>query len=295
VPRAKRLRLLESLAERARVSPRLALRAGSALKAAHFGSAGVRSLSGCAGARAIDEPAPRWSSQIVDLDKAAADEELEADVAIVGSGAGGAAAARQLTSRGLAVVVPRRAASTGAPTSSARSSPAPRRCTPPRDAVDVATAASCCPPAGRWRHHRHQLRDLPARPAVGAAGLEAGPRRALDEQELEPWFKLVEPGSTCSRPAAALGEPRASSPAAPPRWASPTGRCRATRRTATGTDLLLRLPHRAKRSAEISLLPAALKAGAMLYAHATVDDIVAGGTGSGARLVARAPSGPGSR
>lgn len=47
----------------------------------------------------------RWAAQISDAEHFAGDEELEADVVIVGTGAGGAAAAYELASKGLAVVL----------------------------------------------------------------------------------------------------------------------------------------------------------------------------------------------
>jgi hypothetical protein len=50
------------------------------------------------------EPA-RWRQQISDADSLDADDTLDADVVIIGTGAGGAAAALELASQGLAVVV----------------------------------------------------------------------------------------------------------------------------------------------------------------------------------------------
>ena len=47
----------------------------------------------------------RWRQQISDPDQVAADETLEADVVIIGTGAGGAAAALELARQGLAAAV----------------------------------------------------------------------------------------------------------------------------------------------------------------------------------------------
>lgn len=47
----------------------------------------------------------RWRSQVTEAASLSSDEELECDVIIVGSGAGGAAAAHELASHGLAVVI----------------------------------------------------------------------------------------------------------------------------------------------------------------------------------------------
>ena len=47
----------------------------------------------------------RWRQQITDVDQLDGDDTLEADVVIIGTGAGGAAAALELASQGLAVVV----------------------------------------------------------------------------------------------------------------------------------------------------------------------------------------------
>lgn len=47
----------------------------------------------------------RWQAQIADVDSLSEDQELEADVVVIGTGAGGAAAAYEFASKGLAVVI----------------------------------------------------------------------------------------------------------------------------------------------------------------------------------------------
>jgi choline dehydrogenase-like flavoprotein len=47
----------------------------------------------------------KWESQVIDSGSFIADEEIEAEVIVIGTGAGGAAAAYELASRGLAVVM----------------------------------------------------------------------------------------------------------------------------------------------------------------------------------------------
>ena len=104
---ARRLALLEAWRTSRSYRARLAFRAlAAALKGAHCASASVQERSG---ARLLDtvihEAEPRWMQQIQDLGVSGPDDELEADVVIIGSGAGGAIAARELATRGVAVVV----------------------------------------------------------------------------------------------------------------------------------------------------------------------------------------------
>lgn len=295
VPRERRLRLLEAWQDAPAYPARLALKGlMTALKAAHFGSAEVRALSGGRPMpERVDEPAPAYASQIVDLDEAAADEAVEVDVAIVGSGAGGAAAARQLTSRGLAVVILetggfyRRPDFVGsvvarsAPLYSAFGTQSTLGNTsillPTGKAVGGTTVinSGTCLRAPPW-----VLRDW--------AWLHGAP---MSEQELEPWFKAVEAWldvQPAKQPA--LGEPARIVA----RGADALGIAHGPlRRNAPDCDgqgtCCFGCPTGAKRSAEISLLPAALKAGAMVYAHATVGEVEAGD--AGAQVVATSPHG----
>lgn len=296
VPREQRLRLLEAWQNAPAYPARFAFKGmATALKAAHFGSAEVRALSGCRPMpERIDEPAPAWAEQIVDLDQAPADEELEVDVAIVGSGAGGAAAARQLTSRGLAVVILEAGGFYRRP-----------------DFVGsvLARSAPLYAAFGAQSTLGNTSILLPTGKAVGGTTvINSGtclraPPWALDDwnrlhcapmstQELEPWFRTVEawldvqpakqpalgePARIIARGAEALGLAHGPLPRNAPDCDG-QGTC------------CFGCPTGAKRSVEISLLPAALKAGAMVYTHATVDKVVAG-SGGGAEVVARAPGG----
>lgn len=77
------------------------------LKAAHFDTPASHVLAGCRYAvepPATEERAP-WMANVVDGGELAANDDLECDVVIVGSGAGGAALAYDLATRGHAVVV----------------------------------------------------------------------------------------------------------------------------------------------------------------------------------------------
>ena len=80
----------------------LALAATMPLKIAYFDDADVyRELRAPWGFTAEDEPA-RWREQIMTLD---ADEEVECDVVVIGTGAGGAVMAKELAERGHAVLM----------------------------------------------------------------------------------------------------------------------------------------------------------------------------------------------
>ncbi|MGO9711598.1 MAG: FAD-dependent oxidoreductase [Polyangiaceae bacterium] len=77
------------------------------LKAAHFDDPKMFAHVGCAvgGAQPrVDEPA-RWQRQVTDGRQVTADLELECEVVVVGTGAGGAACAYELASRGRAVLL----------------------------------------------------------------------------------------------------------------------------------------------------------------------------------------------
>lgn len=76
------------------------------LKVSHFDDPKVYQAMGCVwGTRAGAEPASRWMENMLDGGQLEADEEIEVDVVVVGSGAGGAPAARELAAMGHAVVI----------------------------------------------------------------------------------------------------------------------------------------------------------------------------------------------
>ena len=110
LPRAR----TEKLLERWRVSSSHARRSFvrallSPIKIAHFDDASTQEKVGCRTSSSrslaqVDE-AQRWTQQIVDGNQASEDLDLECDVVVIGSGAGGAACAYELASRGRAVVL----------------------------------------------------------------------------------------------------------------------------------------------------------------------------------------------
>ena len=110
MPRAEAERWLEAWRVSTSHARRSLVRAVlSPIKIAHFGDAAIEENVGCktSAARAlaqVDEEA-RWRQQVVDGRAAAEDLELECEVVVIGSGAGGAACAYELARNGRAVVL----------------------------------------------------------------------------------------------------------------------------------------------------------------------------------------------
>jgi choline dehydrogenase-like flavoprotein len=105
---ARGLALLEGLRRRGGYPVRLALRALTApLKVAHFDDPGIFRALGCRWGvePPAAEPTPRWFERVTRGRDLGAAEELEADVVVIGTGAGGAVAAKELAERGVAVVM----------------------------------------------------------------------------------------------------------------------------------------------------------------------------------------------
>jgi choline dehydrogenase-like flavoprotein len=76
------------------------------LKVSHFDDPKVYQAMGCVwGTRAASEPPSRWMENMVDGAALTGDEEIEVDVVVIGSGAGGAPVARELAAKGHAVVI----------------------------------------------------------------------------------------------------------------------------------------------------------------------------------------------
>ena len=296
LPVSKRFDLLEawrtSSAYPVRSAHRLLM---IALKAAHYGNPSVVAVSPCRRpADTIEEPpAPPWKSQVVDLSLAGGDESLEADVAIVGSGAGGAAAARVLASAGLAVVV----IEAGAFYTRA-------------DFVGsvIARAAKMYSRMGLQGTVGNVSILLPTGCAVGGttvinAGtcLRAPPwvlrhwreehRIPLADSDLEPYFERVEGWLQVQHPGPKELGMQAQVIA---RGADALGIAHGPLlRNAPGCDgqglCFFGCPTGAKRSADIALVPAALSSGAMLFTRAAVDGIEPGA--DGVKLTARGKSG----
>jgi choline dehydrogenase-like flavoprotein len=88
--------------------PRLALRGLTApLKMAHFDDPEIFKQLGCryAAEPVKPEPKPRWFERVTSGAEVTGAEAVEADVVVIGTGAGGAVAARELAEAGLAVVM----------------------------------------------------------------------------------------------------------------------------------------------------------------------------------------------
>ena len=108
LPRARAERLLSSWQASSSPVTRWFLRALlTPLKASHFDDPKMFAHVGCATPGAAvrsDEPA-RWMRQVTDGRAASADLALECEVVVIGTGAGGAACAYELASRGRAVLL----------------------------------------------------------------------------------------------------------------------------------------------------------------------------------------------
>jgi len=104
----RQLAFLEHLYERGGVAGRSLLRVVlSPLKLAHFDDPAVFEEVGCMyHAPAVTDPErPRYLERAFDAEALQDDEELEAEVVVVGTGAGGAAVAAELAEMGVAVVL----------------------------------------------------------------------------------------------------------------------------------------------------------------------------------------------
>lgn len=105
--RARRAKLLERWQHARLPLERQVLRALlTGLKAAHFDDPAMFERVGCTqGVPPVAAENPRWLAQVTDGREVREDMDLEADVVIVGSGAGGAALAYELALRGHAVLM----------------------------------------------------------------------------------------------------------------------------------------------------------------------------------------------
>ena len=279
VPATRRLALLETWRTSPSSHQRNAFRALMvALKGAHYADpaiverCGRRPLPG-----PVVEKPPRWMSQVVDLAQPGADESIEADVVIVGSGAGGAAAARTLASRGLAVVILEagkflgrndyagsvlvRSAAIYASLGLQYTVGNASIFLPTGEAVGGTTTinAGTCLRTPPWilRHWREEQ------------GLDFGP------QDLDPYFERVESWLEVGVPdAKLLGVPATVIAQGAERVGIAHG---PLMRNAPGCDgqaaCCFGCPTGAKRSADIAMIPAALQSGAMLFTHARVHEV----------------------
>jgi choline dehydrogenase-like flavoprotein len=232
---------------------------------------------------------PRWAERIVDARVLASDETLEVDVVIVGSGAGGAPVANALASRGHAVLVLEEGGH--------------------YDRRDFQGAS--------WRRGLTMQRQhavlgntvigLPTGMTFGGSTtINSGtclrtPNEVLrrwrfddglvefDPAAMEPYFRKVE---AMLEVAVATRETLGNSAHVIARGAESLGWSHGPlTRNAPGCDgegtCCFGCPTDAKRSTNVSYLPSALRAGAMAYHHARVEEIlVAGGRAVG--VLARA-------
>ena len=103
----QRLARLEEMTKRSFASRQLLRIVAATIKAAHFHDRRIFEELGCA--FHFELPAqverPRWWQQVVSGSELPDDDELECDVVIIGTGAGGAPVAKRLAERGLAVVM----------------------------------------------------------------------------------------------------------------------------------------------------------------------------------------------
>ena len=273
---ARRLALLEDWRTSGNPKARLAFRALMAvIKGAHFANPEVYRRSGCRLAEdSIHETAPRWLSQVQDLAEGGPTQVVEAEVVVIGTGAGGAAAARELATRGVAVAM-------------LEAGPLHRR----SDYVGsiLARSSSLYASFGLQTTLGTASIFLPTGESVGGTTvINAGTclrtppwvlkhwREAqgipLAEADLEPFFQRVESWLDVALPDPKLLGVPATIIA---RGADALGIAHGPlRRNAPGCDAhatcCFGCPTGAKRSADVALIPAALQAGAVLFTHARV-------------------------
>lgn len=279
VPERRRLDLLESWRTSPSMHRRNLFRAlMAALKGAHYSDPAVAERSGCRPFPGpVQERPPRWLSQVHDLDMHGSGETIEADVVVIGSGAGGAAAARTLASRGHAVVILEagkflhRNDYTGS---------------------ILVRSAGVYSSFGLQYTIGNASIFLPTGQAVGGtttinAGTclrtppwilkhwREGQGLRFDEDTLTPYFQRIESWLEVGVPDATLLGAQASIIA---QGADKLGIAHGPlTRNAPGCDgqatCCFGCPTAAKRSADISMIPAALLAGAQLFTHARVQSV----------------------
>lgn len=249
------------------------------------------------GVRPSLERAPRWEQRVVELASEPHDQTLEVDVVIVGSGAGGAPMARALAQEGLAVLVLEEGRHFTRRDFDGLAYPTVRRMyrgggammawgnAPMQVLAGVTVGGSTTVNSGTcFRTPDHVLHEW---------GREFG-LTALAPDRLAPYFESIERqlevgpnpmhvlggcARVIARGAEALGWEHAPLP-----------------RNAPGCDgqglCCFGCPTDAKRSTNVSIIPKALEAGAMLYAGAHVERILrTGGRASGVVASATRPDG----
>lgn len=106
LPLEPRRELIEALGRARPAGEALLMLAGLPLRTAHFARRDyLEAIGWPANVPPAREPEPRWMAQVTAPEALQAEQTLECDVVIVGTGAGGATAAAMLAEQGLAVVL----------------------------------------------------------------------------------------------------------------------------------------------------------------------------------------------
>jgi hypothetical protein len=290
LPAGDRATLLERWIADAAMPIRLALRALAAMvKSAYFEDARPVEIFGNEALLPIAEESARWMSQMTDGANVSKDCELDADVVIVGTGAGGAPVAYELAARGHAVLLLEEGRYFGRHEFRRRPTETTRAAF--RDGGMTFAMGNILAPVwvgvtvgGTTTVNSGTCYRTPAR-TLGMWRDELG-LPMMTEAHLEPYFAKVESvlGIAPSEPEHMGGGARVMA-----RGAEKLGvHFVPIRRNAPGCDgqgrCVFGCPTGAKRSTNVSYIPMALERGASLYARTRVDEIlIEGGRVAGVR------------
>ena len=242
------------------------------------------------------EERPRWRERMLDAREMSDGETLEADVVIVGSGAGGGPVARALASEGYAVVVVEEGGYFSRGDFHGRAWE--RGLTMQRQRALVGNTFIAMPTGvtvgGSTTVNSGTCLRTPAE-VLRRWRFEDG-LTGLDPEVMEPFFAKVEAALEVGVPSASVlgGSARVVA-----RGASALGWSHGPlARNAPGCDgqglCCFGCPTDAKRSTNVSYLPAAMRAGAVLAHHCRVEEVLLAG-GRAVGVVARAMGGRGAR
>ncbi len=250
------------------------------LKHAHFDRPSMFAHVGCRyELPAVRDEQPRWLSQVTDGREAQEDVALECEVVVIGTGAGGAAAAYELASRGRAVLLleegdyHRRGSFRGVASWANETMYRDQGMTIALGNVGIpvfsgrAVGGSTVINSGTcYRTPPHTFKRWGERFGLGADFTPEG---------LAPYYERVEAMLQVGTASPLTSAPSArSSPARPTASATRTARSRATRRTATGRASAASAAPRAPSDPPTSAMsPRRCKRGAQLWTAAHVDTI----------------------
>ncbi len=290
LPAEDRAALLDRWISDAAMPIRLALRALAAMvKGAHLDIARPPEIFGNESLLPIAEESARWMSQMTDGANVTEDAELEVDVVIVGTGAGGAPVAYELAARGHAVLLLEEGRWFGRHEFRKRPTETTRAAF--RDGGMTFAMGNILAPVwvgvtvgGTTTVNSGTCYRTPAR-TLRAWRDELG-LPMMTDAHLEPYFDKVESvlGIAPSAPEHMGGGARVIA-----RGAEKLGvRFAPIRRNAPGCDgqgrCVFGCPTGAKRSTNVSYVPMALERGAALYSRTCVDEIlVENGRAAGVR------------